>query len=71
MELPARVSLYCPLLDAKGTPATLHAVDARGYYRLGVAIKNQTHTMLVPVAHAALVFSEPEAQLDADFELER
>ncbi len=71
MELPARVSLYCPLLDAKGTPATLHVVDTRGFYRLGVIIKNQTHTMLVPIAHAALVFAEPDPQVDADFELER
>ncbi|MCD4748129.1 MAG: hypothetical protein K8R59_02040, partial [Thermoanaerobaculales bacterium] len=62
-----------PLIDAKGTAARLVAVASEGYYQLEVSIKNQVHTMLVPVAHAALYFTEPEPIVgeDTGFEIER
>lgn len=71
MEIPGPVSLYCPLVDAKGTAATLVAVSPHGYYQLEVAIKGHRHTMFVPVAQAAVYFTEPEVEPDEDLEIER
>ncbi len=71
MEIPGRVSLYCPLVDAKGTPATLVSVEKDGYYHLEVNVKGRRHTMFVPVAHAALYFADPEPEREAEFEIER
>ncbi len=71
MEIPGKVSIYCPLLDAKGTPGTLLSVSPHGYYHLEVTIKGQQHTVFLPVAHAALIFSEPEPQREEGFEIER
>ena len=72
MEIPGKVSLYCPLLDAKGTSATLLSVNSdAGYYHLEVNIKGQAHAMFVPTAHAALIFSEAEPPREQDFEIER
>ena len=71
MEIPGKVSLYCPLIDAKGTAATLVSVNAQGYYHIEVNIKGQAHTMFVPIAHAPLIFSEAEPPREQDFEIER
>lgn len=73
MEIPGKVSLYCPLVDAKGTAAKLIAVNPEGFYHLEVAVKGRLHTMLVPVAQAAVYFTEPEPDVesDVDFEVER
>ncbi len=73
MEIPGQVSLYCPLIDAKGTTAKLVSVMPEGYYHLEVSIKNLRHTMFVPIGHAALYFSEPEPPIEQadDFEIER
>ena len=71
MEIPGKVSVYCPLIDAKGTAATLVSISDNGYYQLEVQIKGRTHVMFVPVAHSALYFSEPEAIPDPEFEIER
>ena len=71
MEIPGKVALYCPLIDAKGTPAKLLAVDPSGYYHLETTIKGQVHAVFVPVAHAALIFTEPEPVPDESLEIER
>ena len=73
MDIPGKVSLYCSLVDAKGTAAKLIAVKPEGYYQLEVAIKGGVHTMLVPIAQAAVYFTEPEPDVgsDAAFEVER
>jgi len=71
MEIPGRVSLYCPLVDAKGTAATLVSVGQDGYYHLEVAVKGRRHTMFVPIAQAALYFTDPEPEREAEFEIER
>jgi hypothetical protein len=70
MEIPAKVSLYCPLIDAKGSTATLVAVSPMGYYQLEILVKGQSHTLFVPVAHAAVLFTEPEPERDT-MDLER
>ena len=71
MEIPGKVSLYCPLIDAKGTAATLVRISSDGYYHLELSIKGGTHTMFVPIAHAALYFSDPEDSIPTDQEIER
>lgn len=71
MEIPGRISLFCPLIDAKGTPATLLSVASEGYYEVEVAIKGARHTMFVPIAGSAFYFSDPEPERSADFEVER
>lgn len=71
MEIPGKVSLYCPLIDAKGTPANLLSTNKDGYYHLEVQIKGQVHAILVPIAQAALIFSEPEPVREEGFEIER
>ncbi len=71
MEIPGRVSVYCPLIDAKGTPATLVAVAADGYYHVEVAVKGARHIMWLPIATTALLFAEPEEVIPPGFEIER
>jgi hypothetical protein len=71
MEIPGKVSVYCPLIDAKGTAATLVTISDLGYYQVEVQIKNRTHVMFLPVAHTALYFAEPEPIPDTEFEIER
>ena len=71
MEIPGKVSVYCPLIDAKGTAATLLAISPQGYYHLEVEIRGQRHVMFVPVAHTAMYFAEPEPAVDPALEIER
>ncbi len=71
MEIPGKVSVYCPLVDAKGTAATLLAITPQGYYHLEVAIKGQRHAMFLPIAHTAMYFAEAETESEDDFEIER
>jgi hypothetical protein len=70
MEIPGNVSVYCPLIDAKGTAARLVAVLPNGYYQIEVSVKGNRHTMFLPIAHAAIYFSEPEPEREAEFEIE-
>ena len=71
MEIPGKVSVYCPLIDAKGTAATLVGISSDGYYQVEVLIKGATHTMFVPIAHSALYFAEAEFVIPGDMEIER
>jgi hypothetical protein len=71
MEIPGKVSFYCPLIDAKGTIGTLVNVSNLGYYQVDVPIKGRTHVMFLPIAHTALYFSEPEPVPEEGFEIER
>lgn len=71
MEIPGKVSIYCPLLDAKGTAATLMSISKDGYYHLEVNVKGQIHTVFAPIQQTALLFSEAEPERVQDFEIER
>ena len=71
MEIPGKVSVYCPLIDDKGTAATLLAISPQGYYHLEVEIRGQRHTMFVPIAHTAMYFAQPEPAVEEGFEIER
>ena len=71
MEIPGQVSVYSPLIDAKGTAATLVSISSDGYYRVEVQIKGRTHVMFLPISNTALYFSEPEPVPEPEFEIER
>jgi hypothetical protein len=71
MEVPGKVSFYCPLIDAKGTKGTLVSVTDGGYYQVEVPIKGNTHVMFLPIAHTALYFTDPEPEPEEGFEIER
>ncbi len=71
MEIPGKVSVYCPLIDAKGTAATLVTISPQGYYQVEVTIKGRQHVMFLPIAHTALYFAEPEPKVEEDFVIER
>jgi len=71
MEIPGKVSLYCPLIDVKGTVGTLVSVTDNGYYQVEVPIKGRTHVMFLPIAHTALYFVQPEPEAEEGFEIER
>ena len=70
MEIPGKVAVYCPLIDAKGSAAKLIAI-MDGHYQLETTVKGRVHTMLLPVAHTALIFTEPEPEPDPALEIER
>ncbi len=71
MEIPGKVSVYCPLIDAKGTAATLISITPKGYYHLELEIRGQQHTMFVPIAHTAMYFADPEPAIEEGLEIER
>ena len=71
MDIPGKVSVYCSLIDAKGTAATLVSISDNGYYQVEVQIKGRSHVMFLPIANSALYFSEPEAIPEPEFEIER
>lgn len=71
MEIPGKISLYCPLVDAKGTAATLVSISPQGYYHVEVPIKGKVHVMFVPIANSAVYFTEPEPEADEGMEIER
>jgi hypothetical protein len=71
MEIPGKVTFYCPLIDAKGTAATLVSIAANGYYQMEVSIKGKRHAMFLPIAHTALYFTEPEPEVEEGFVIER
>ena len=71
MEIPGKVSVYCPLIDAKGTAAMLVAINPQGYYHLEVEIRGQCHTMFLPIANTAMYFAEAQPEIEKGFEIER
>ena len=71
MEIPGQVSVYCPLIDAKGTAATLVSISPQGFYHLVVEIRGQRHAMLVPIAQTAMYFAEAEPAIEEGLEIER
>ncbi len=71
MEIHGPVTVYCALIDAKGTAATLVSIASNGYYQVTVQVKGNTHVMFLPIDQTALYFSDPEPIPDTDFEIER
>lgn len=71
MEIPGKVSVFCPLIDAKGTAAMLVSISPQGYYQLEVSIKGARHVMFLPIAHTAMYFSDPEPIAEEGMQIER
>jgi hypothetical protein len=71
MEIPGKVSVYCPLIDAKGTAATLVTISPQGYYQVEVSVKGKQHVMFLPIAHTAIYFADPEPEVEEGFVIER
>lgn len=71
MEIPGKVSVFCPLIDVKGTAAKLISVSPQGYYHLEMEIRSRRHSVFVPIAHTALYFADPEPAIEEGMEIER
>jgi hypothetical protein len=71
MDLPAKVLVHCQLLNLTGTQGTLVAIRPDGAYELRLVSQGRTHTVLLPIALAAIVFAEPEAEVPMEVTIER
>lgn len=71
MELPARVVVYCPILELKNRPARLVAISPHGYYEVRIEIGERSHTALLPIGETGLIFQEPNVTGEPIPELER
>lgn len=71
MELPARVVVYCPILELKNRPARLVAISPHGYYEVRLEIGERNHTALLPIGETGLIFQEPNVTGEPIPELER
>ena len=71
MELPARVVVFCPILELKNKPARLLAISPQGYYEVRIDIGERNHTALLPIAGTGLVFQEPNVTGEPGPEIER
>jgi hypothetical protein len=57
--MPAKVILFCPMLDFKNKPATLMTISANGYYECRIDMAAGNHTVYLPIAGTALIYQEP------------
>jgi len=71
VELPARVVVYCPILELKNRPARLVAISPHGYYEVRLEIGERNHTALLPIGETGLIFQEPNVTGEPIPELER
>ncbi len=71
MEIPAKVSIFNSILEMKGKPGTLVAVNNQGFYEVVMEVQQRNHTVLLPIAETVLVFNAAVPTIDADFEVER
>lgn len=71
MEIPSRVSVFSALLDIKGKPGTLIAINELGFFEVALEVKERNHTVLFPISSTVLIFNDPLPQPTADFEVER
>ena len=71
MEIPAKISVFSPILEIKGNAGTLIAVNEQGFYEVALQVKDRMHTVLFPIAGTVILFSDPRPQAGAEFEVER
>ena len=69
--MPAKVILFCPMLDFKNKPATLMTISPHGYYECRVDLAAGNHTVYLPIPGTAVVFQEPNVTGEPIAELER
>ena len=56
--MPSKVILFCPLLEFKNKPATLMTISPHGFYECRVDMAAGNHTVYLPIAGTAIVFTE-------------
>jgi hypothetical protein len=71
VELPARVVVFCPILELKNKPARLIAVSPHGYYEIRLDVGASNHTALLPIAGTGIVFQEANLTGEPSMEIER
>jgi hypothetical protein len=71
MELPARVVVFCPILELKNKPARLLAISSQGFYEVRIDVGERNHTALLPIAGTGIVFQEPNVAAEPMMEIER
>jgi hypothetical protein len=71
VELPARVVVFCPILEFKNKPARLVAISPHGYYEVRIDVGERNHTALLPIAGTGVVFQEPNVTGEPGPEIER
>jgi hypothetical protein len=71
VEIPARVVVYCPILELKNRPARLVAISPHGYYEVRLDIGERNHTALLPIVGTGLIFQEPNVTGEPGPEIER
>jgi hypothetical protein len=71
MELPARVVVFCPILELKNKPARLIAVSPHGYYEIRLDVGASNHTALLPISGTGIVFQEANLTGEPSMEIER
>jgi hypothetical protein len=71
VDLPARVIVFCPILEMKNKPGRLMAVSPHGYYEVWLDFSERNHTVLLPIHGTALVFSDPNTTTTAIPGIER
>ena len=48
--MPAKVIVFCPMLEFKNKPATLMTISPHGYYECRVDMAAGNHTVYLPIA---------------------
>jgi hypothetical protein len=71
LELPARVVVFCPILELKNKPARLVAITPHGFYEVRIDLGERNHTALLPIGETAIVFQEPNVSTEMMPEVER
>ena len=71
MEIPSKVSIFNRILEVKGKPATLVAINGQGFYEVVMEVQQRNHTVLLPISETVLIFNDALASISADFEVER
>jgi hypothetical protein len=57
--MPAKVVVFCPMLEFKNKPATLMTISPNGYYEIRIDMAAGNHTVYLPITGTALIFTEP------------
>ena len=71
MELPAEVVIHNTQLGMKGGHGRLLRISSEGYYEVNIALGDNLHRALLPVADTVLIAKTPEEAAAAVANVER
>ena len=71
MELPAEVVIHNTQLGMKGGHGRLLKICPEGYYEVNIALGDNSHRALLPVADTVLIAKAPEEAASSVMEVER